>query len=102
MMPGLNGFRRERSVRQEPGTAAPIILVTALRTPRPAEGNRAGCDDFISKPVDRWSCWSVKSLLKVKAYQDLVNNYRSSSSPMSPSDIRADAGVRDLKRFPRR
>jgi putative two-component system response regulator len=41
------------------------------------KGIEAGCDDFISKPVDKTELMArVKSLLKVKAYNDLMGNYR--------------------------
>jgi putative two-component system response regulator len=56
----------------------PIILVTALgETKDRVKGIEAGCDDFISKPVDKTELMArVKSLLKVKAYNDLMGNYR--------------------------
>jgi putative two-component system response regulator len=41
------------------------------------KGIEAGCDDFISKPFDKVELVArVRSLLKVKAYNDLMNNYR--------------------------
>jgi PAS domain S-box-containing protein len=53
-------------------------LVTALReTEDRVKGIEAGCDDFLSKPVDKMELLArVRSLLKVKAYNDLMNNYR--------------------------
>ncbi|RPJ07389.1 MAG: diguanylate cyclase, partial [Spirochaetaceae bacterium] len=52
--------------------------VTALReTEDRVKGIEAGCDDFISKPVDKLELLArVRSLLKVKAYNDLMDNYR--------------------------
>jgi PAS domain S-box-containing protein len=78
-MPGMNGFDVTRSVRQDKSHwQIPIILVTALReTEDRVRGIEAGCDDFISKPVDKLELLArVRSLLKVKGYNDLVNNYR--------------------------
>ena len=42
------------------------------------KGIEAGCDDFISKPIDKIELLArVRSLLKVKAYTDLLSNYRN-------------------------
>ena len=79
MMPGMDGFEVTRRVRQDDKTRLlPIILVTALReTEDRVKGIEAGCDDFISKPVDKMELLArVRSLLKVKAYNDLMSNYR--------------------------
>lgn len=79
MMPNMDGFEVTRRIRQDEKTRLlPIILVTALReTEDRIKGIEAGCDDFISKPVDRMELLArVQSLLKVKAYNDLLSNYR--------------------------
>ena len=79
MMPGMDGFEVTRRVRQDnTRRLLPIILVTALReTEDRVKGIEAGCDDFISKPVDKMELLArVRSLLKVKAYNDLLANYR--------------------------
>ena len=79
MMPGIDGFEVTRRVRQDDAhRLLPIILVTSLneREDR-VKGIEAGCDDFISKPVDKMELQArVRSLLKVKAYNDLLRNYR--------------------------
>ena len=79
MMPGMDGFEVTRRVRQDNNyRLLPIILVTALReTQDRVKGIEAGCDDFISKPADKIELLTrVRSLLKVKAYNDLMSNYR--------------------------
>ena len=79
MMPGMDGFELTRRIRQDnTHRLLPIILVTALReTEDRVKGIEAGCDDFISKPVDKMELLArVHSLLKVKAYNDLMSNYR--------------------------
>ncbi len=79
MMPGMDGFEVTRRVRQDKAhQLLPIILLTALReTEDRVRGIEAGCDDFISKPFDRIELFArVRSLLKVKAYNDLLSNYR--------------------------
>jgi putative two-component system response regulator len=79
MMPGMDGFEVIRRVRQDDkNRLLPIILVTALQEKEDrVKGIDAGCDDFISKPVDKMELLArVRSLLKVKAYNDLMINYR--------------------------
>jgi putative two-component system response regulator len=79
MMSGMDGFEVIASIRKDPAyRLLPIILVTALRGAEDrVRGIEAGCDDFISKPVDRQELLArVRSLLKVKAYNDLLANYR--------------------------
>jgi len=80
MMPGMDGFEVISRVRKNSANRLlPIILVTALReTEDRVKGIEAGCDDFISKPVDKMELLArVRSLLKVKAYNDLMSNYRT-------------------------
>jgi putative two-component system response regulator len=80
MMPGIDGFEVIRRVRQDNKfrncRRLPIILVTALReTEERIKGIEAGCDDFLSKPIDKMELLArVRSLLKVKAYNDLMNS----------------------------
>jgi len=79
MMSGIDGFEVVRRIRQDDmHRLIPIILVTSLReTEYRVKGIEAGCDDFISKPFDRIELLArVRSLLKVKAYNDLMSNYR--------------------------
>ncbi len=79
MMPIMDGFEVARRVRQnDTMRLLPIILVTALHeTEDRVKGIEAGCDDFISKPVDKSELVArVRSLLKVKAYNDLLSNYQ--------------------------
>ncbi|MBN1662568.1 MAG: response regulator [Deltaproteobacteria bacterium] len=79
MMPGMDGFEVTRRIRQDHAhRLLPIVLVTALReTQDRVKGIEAGCDDFISKPFDKMELLArVRSLLKVKAYNDLLSNYQ--------------------------
>lgn len=79
MMPGMDGFEVTRHVRQDKtNPQLPIVLVTALReTEDRVKGIEAGCDDFISKPFDGIELLArVRSLLKVKAYNDLMSRYQ--------------------------
>jgi putative two-component system response regulator len=79
VMPGMDGFALTRKIRQDKANLLlPIVLVTALREREDRiKGIEAGCDDFISKPIDKMELLArVRSLLKVKAYNDLLANYR--------------------------
>ena len=79
MMPGMDGFEVTRRVRSDDkNRLLPIIIVTALREREDrVKGIEAGCDDFLSKPVDKMELLArVRSLVKVKAYNDLMNNYQ--------------------------
>jgi PAS domain S-box-containing protein len=79
MMPGMDGFEVTRRIRQDPQTKlVPIILVTALKeTEDRIQGIKAGCDDYISKPFDKMELLArIQSLLKIKAYNDLMSTYR--------------------------
>jgi PAS domain S-box-containing protein/putative nucleotidyltransferase with HDIG domain len=80
IMTGIDGYEVTRRIRQNgKQRLLPIILVTALQeTEDRVKGIEAGCDDFLSKPVDRIELLvRVRSLLKVKAYNDLMINYRN-------------------------
>jgi len=95
MMPGMDGFEVTRRVRSDSfNRGLPIILLTALtETEHRVKGIEAGCDDFISKPVDKMELLArVRSLLKVKAYNDLMESYRK--------DLESEVSSRtaDLKR----
>jgi PAS domain S-box-containing protein len=79
MMPGIDGFEVTRRVRKDKThRLLPIVLVTGLReTEDRLKGIEAGCDDFISKPINMSELLArVRSLLKVKAYNDLLGNYQ--------------------------
>jgi len=79
MMPVMDGFEVARRIRADPALRLlPIVLVTALRDAEDrVKGIDAGCDDFISKPFDKSEILArIRSLLKVKAYNDLLENYR--------------------------
>jgi putative two-component system response regulator len=55
MMPGMDGFEVCKKLKGSESTRlVPIIIVTALQEREDRiNGIQAGCDDFISKPIDR-------------------------------------------------
>lgn len=80
MMAGIDGFEVCRRLKKDEKTRMiPIAMVTALREKEHRiKAMEVGADDFLSKPVDRTELLvRVKSLLRIKSYQDdLLNSYR--------------------------
>ena len=73
MMPGMNGFEVCQKLKGSESTRlVPIIIVTALQEKEDRiKGIQAGCDDFISKPIDRLELIArVHALGQVKRLND--------------------------------
>jgi PAS domain S-box-containing protein len=88
LMPGMDGFEVTRTIRQDTAhRLIPIILITALQeTEDRVKGIEAGCDDFLSKPLDKMELFArVRSLLQVKAYNDLMSDYQTELEAMVTS-----------------
>ena len=80
MMPGMDGFEMTARVRTQGENAdVPIIMVTALNSREDRlKAVKAGANDFISKPVDRYELQvRTESLLKMKAAQDAVKDHQA-------------------------
>ena len=79
MMPVMDGFEAARLLKQGEATSRiPVVMVTALRdVEHRVRSLEVGADDFLSKPVDSSELKArVRSLLKVKAYNDHMRDYR--------------------------
>jgi len=79
LMPDMDGFEVTRRIRQDKThRPIPIILITALQeTEDRVKGIEAGCDDFLSKPFDKMELLArVRSLLRIKTYNDLMSAYQ--------------------------
>ncbi|MDR1297300.1 MAG: response regulator [Deltaproteobacteria bacterium] len=79
IMPGMNGFEVCAKLKEEDSlTLVPVVMVTALQDVNDrVKALDEGADDFLTKPVDRMELRArVRSLLKVKAYNDHMVNYR--------------------------
>jgi len=69
MMPKLSGYEVCQQLKQQkPTRDIPILMVTALNEQGDiAKAVQAGCDDFLSKPVNRLELQTrVRSLLRVR------------------------------------
>jgi putative two-component system response regulator len=80
MMPVMDGFEATRQIKDNAETRhIPVIMVTALRDLEDrVRSLEAGVDDFLSKPVEKHELRArVRSLLKVKAYNDYMLSYQS-------------------------
>jgi len=72
MMPGMSGIEVLKNLRAAELTKAiPVVMVTVLKeTEDKVKALEAGCDDFISKPVDKIELLArVKSILKISYYR---------------------------------
>ena len=67
MMPKMSGFEVCRRIKNDPKTAdIPVIMVTALNEMGDIErAINSGTDDFLSKPVNKWSRTSWKERLPI-------------------------------------
>ena len=79
MMPVLDGLETARRLKQDEATRiVPIVMVTALSAVEDrVKALEAGADDFLTKPVDKTELRArVRTLLKVKAYNDHMRSYQ--------------------------
>jgi putative two-component system response regulator len=79
MMPKMDGFEVAKQLKREEETKIiPIVMVTALNGVEDrVKALEAGADDFLNKPVDKTELRArVTSLVKVKAYNDHMQNYQ--------------------------
>jgi len=79
MMPKLSGFEVCKKIREDPATRhVMILMVTALNEPGDIErAVAAGCDDFLSKPVNKLELNKrVENMLKLRYVTDELERLR--------------------------
>lgn len=79
LMPKMDGFEVARRLKQEKETKIiPIVMLTALQeAEHRVKAWEMGADDFVSKPVEKTELRArIRSLLKVKAYNDHIRDYQ--------------------------
>ncbi len=79
MMPKMDGYQVVRRLKEEQRTMIiPIVMLSGLKEVyNRVKALEAGADDFLTKPVNRKELESrIKSLLKVKAYNDYMRSYQ--------------------------
>jgi adenylate cyclase len=105
MMPGLDGYAVCRAIRADPVHAMlPVVLVTALDPAQErVKGLEAGADDFLNKPVNQAELMArVRSLLRIKAYQDEIQRQKAELAEWNHTlERRVADGVAQLERVGR-
>jgi putative two-component system response regulator len=79
MMPEMDGFEVARRLKEREATSIiPIVMLTSLQEVQDrVRALEVGADDFLSRPVDHAELrMRIKSLLKVKAHNDHMQNYQ--------------------------
>ena len=87
MMPKTNGLEVTKRLKNDPHTRdIPVILVTAMDgTNNKIMGLEAGADEFLNKPINKAELLArIKSLLRLKQYQDKLKNHADSSNFIVP------------------
>lgn len=79
MMPGMDGFEATKKLKENDRTKIiPVVVVSGkTEVSDRVKALEAGADDFLNKPVDPTELQArIRSLLKVKAYNDHMVNYQ--------------------------
>ncbi len=110
MMPNMSGLEVLEKLRADEKTKAiPVVMVTVLKeTEDKIKALEAGCDDFISKPVDKVELLArVKSMLKISHYlrqlgekekfKDVVDKISDGIAICSPDYLIKDSNAAVLK-----
>ena len=105
MMPDLDGYSVCRAIRANPVTALlPVVMITALDPgSERVKGIEAGADDFLAKPINQPELLArVKSLLRIKSYQDTIEAQRTELAALNTGlEARVAEQVGQIERLAR-
>jgi class 3 adenylate cyclase len=79
LMPGMNGYELCKKLREDESTRfLPVVMITASGDQERIQALEAGADDFMTKPPDQLELLTrVKSLVRIKRFQDTIERQRS-------------------------
>ena len=104
LMPGMDGYEVCRRIRDNPDTAyLPVVMITASDAQQKVRGIESGADDFITKPFDQAELLArVKSLVRVKRYQDTITGQAAELEAWSHQlEQRVESQLAELERATR-
>ena len=104
LMPGMDGYEVCRRIRANPDTAyLPVVMITASDAQQKVRGIESGADDFITKPFDQAELLArVKSLVRVKRYQDTIRGQAAELEAWSHElEQRVESQLAELERATR-
>jgi adenylate cyclase len=89
LMPGMDGYEVCRRIRAEAATEfLPVVMITASGEQEKRRAIEAGADDFVTKPFDQAELLArVRSLLKVKRYQDEIEAFNRGLRRFLPPEV---------------
>ncbi len=72
IMPGMDGYALCRQIKSAPTTrATPVVMLTSRSSPFDrARGALAGCDTYLTKPIDLKSFYRAVDKVLLKAFKD--------------------------------